>query len=70
MTLTTRAGQAERDLPQGHQHAGAREIGEGLSDALKNLIGLERQAYDIDGPEGDNSVKQLSDLMDSLSQGA
>lgn len=40
-----------------------------LSDALKNLIGLERQAYDIDGPEGDNSVKQLSDLMDSLSQG-
>ncbi|HEJ7514688.1 TPA: hypothetical protein SMG93_005309 [Klebsiella oxytoca] len=41
-----------------------------LSDALKNLIGLERQAYDIDGPEGDKSVKQLSDLMDSLSQGA
>ena len=41
-----------------------------LSDALKSLIGLERQAYDIDGPEGDNSVKQLSDLMDSLSQGA
>ena len=41
-----------------------------LSDALKNLIGLERQSYDIDGPEGDNSVKQLSDLMDSLSQGA
>lgn len=41
-----------------------------LSDALKNLIGLERQAYDIDGPEGDNSVKKLSDLMDSLSQGA
>ena len=40
-----------------------------LSDALKNLIGLERQAYDIDGPEGDNSVKQLSELMDSLSQG-
>ena len=41
-----------------------------LSDAMKNLIGLERQAYDIDGPEGDNSVKQLSELMDSLSQGA
>lgn len=41
-----------------------------LSDALKNLIGLERQAYDIDGPEGDNSVKKLSDLMDTLSQGA
>lgn len=41
-----------------------------LSDALKNLITLERQAYDIDGPEGDNSVKKLSDLMDTLSQGA
>ncbi|MBC3250462.1 hypothetical protein H8I91_09325 [Serratia fonticola] len=41
-----------------------------LSDALKNLIALERQAYDIDGPEGDNSVKKLSDLMDQLSQGA
>ncbi|HAI8714144.1 hypothetical protein RCT21_03490 [Escherichia marmotae] len=41
-----------------------------LSDALKNLVGLERQAYDIGGSEGDNSVKQLSDLMDSLSQGA
>lgn len=41
-----------------------------LSDALKNLIGLERQAYDIDGPEGDSSVKKLSDLMDTLSQGA
>ena len=41
-----------------------------LSDALKTLIGPERQAYDIDGPEGDNSVKQLSELMDSLSQGA
>lgn len=41
-----------------------------LSDALKNLIGLERLAYDIDGPEGDNVVGKLSDLMDSLSQRA
>lgn len=41
-----------------------------LSDALKNLIGLERQAYDIDGSAGDNVVDKLSDLMDSLSQGA
>jgi len=41
-----------------------------LSDALKNLISLERQAYDIDGLEGNNAVKTLSDLMDSLSQGA
>ncbi|MFS7308397.1 hypothetical protein [Rahnella inusitata] len=41
-----------------------------LSDTLKNLIGLERQAYDIGGPEADNVVGKLSDLMDSLSQGA
>lgn len=41
-----------------------------LSDTLKNLIGLERQAYDIGGPESDNAVGKLSDLMDSLSQGA
>lgn len=41
-----------------------------LSDALKNLISLERQAYDIDGSSGDNVVDKLSDLMDSLSQGA
>lgn len=41
-----------------------------LSDTLKNLIGLERQAYDICGPETDNVVGKLSDLMDSLSQGA
>ena len=41
-----------------------------LSDALKNLIGLERQAYDIGDDKGDNVVSKLSDLMDSLSQGA
>ncbi|WP_145579772.1 hypothetical protein [Yersinia vastinensis] len=41
-----------------------------LSDAMKNLIGLERQAYDIGDDKGDNVVSKLSDLMDSLSQGA
>lgn len=41
-----------------------------LSDAMKNLIGLERQAYDIGEDKGDNGVSKLSDLMDSLSQGA
>ncbi|WP_017346126.1 hypothetical protein [Pantoea sp. A4] len=40
-----------------------------LSDALKNLIGLERQAYDIDGPTGDDATKKLSDLMDDLAKG-
>lgn len=41
-----------------------------LSDAMKNLIGLERQAYDIGDDKDDSVVSKLSDLMDSLSQGA
>lgn len=40
-----------------------------LSDTLKTLVGLERQAYDIDGPAGDDATKKLSDLMDDLSKG-
>lgn len=40
-----------------------------LSEALKNLIGLERQAYDIGGPTGDDEAKKLSDLMDDLAKG-
>ncbi|HBZ2492084.1 TPA: hypothetical protein N3Z59_002208 [Klebsiella pneumoniae] len=40
-----------------------------LSDTLKTLIGLERQAYDIDGATGDESTKKLSDLMDDLAKG-
>lgn len=39
-----------------------------LSETLKNLITLERQAYNIDDAPKDNSVSQLSDLMDKLSQ--
>lgn len=39
-----------------------------LSETLKNLITLERQAYNIDDTPKDNSVSQLSDLMDKLSQ--
>lgn len=41
-----------------------------LSETLKNLIGLERQAYNIDDEQGDSTVKKLSDLIDDLSQGA
>ncbi|KAF6685242.1 hypothetical protein [Pantoea sp. EKM20T] len=40
-----------------------------LSDTLKTLIGLERQAYDIDGLTGDEASKKLSDLMDDLAKG-
>ncbi|OCG77940.1 hypothetical protein [Gilliamella sp. Occ4-3] len=39
-----------------------------LSETLKNLITLERQAYNIDDIPKDNSINQLSDLMDKLSQ--
>ncbi|HHJ4378081.1 TPA: hypothetical protein ACQJWS_002793 [Citrobacter freundii] len=41
-----------------------------LSETLKNLIGLERQAYSMDEGEKDKVVDALSDLMDSLSRGA
>ncbi len=41
-----------------------------LSETLKNLIVLERQAYGIDDGNGNKTIDQLSDLMDSLSQGA
>lgn len=41
-----------------------------LSETLKNLVGLERQAYGMDEGEKDKVVDALSDLMDSLSQGA
>ncbi|WP_435930077.1 hypothetical protein [Dryocola sp. BD613] len=40
-----------------------------LSDTLKTLIGLERQAYGIEGPTGDDTTKKLSDLMDDLAKG-
>ncbi|EGT5706158.1 hypothetical protein SMY59_002548 [Cronobacter sakazakii] len=41
-----------------------------LSEALKNLIGLERQAYDIGSATADDTTQKLSDLMDELSGGA
>ncbi|EOW2370905.1 hypothetical protein ACNZA9_001770 [Cronobacter sakazakii] len=41
-----------------------------LSEALKNLIGLERQAYDIGSTTPDDATQKLSDLMDELSGGA
>lgn len=41
-----------------------------LSEALKNLIGLERQAYDMDAKTGDDDTQKLSELMDALSGGS
>ncbi len=57
-------------LPCHHQYAGRVKSMKALSETLKNLIGLERQAYSMDEGEKDKVVDALSDLMDSLSQGA
>ena len=40
-----------------------------LNELYHKVIGLERQAYDIDGPTGDDTSKKLSDLMDDLAKG-
>lgn len=39
-------------------------------DAQIKVINAERKAYNLDSDEGNKAVDQLSDLMDSLSQGA
>ncbi|MBC4011733.1 hypothetical protein H8R13_08300 [Morganella morganii] len=38
-----------------------------LSETLKNLISLERQAYGLDDMQPNKTASQLSDLMDELS---
>ncbi|HDU8645570.1 TPA: hypothetical protein RG704_000229 [Morganella morganii subsp. morganii] len=38
-----------------------------LSETLKNLIGLERQAYGLDDMQPNKTASRLSDLMDELS---
>ncbi|HEK1040414.1 TPA: hypothetical protein SMQ30_003422 [Proteus mirabilis] len=39
-----------------------------LSETLKNLVGLERQAYGLDDAQPNKTASQLSDLMDDLSK--
>lgn len=39
-----------------------------LSETLKNLVGLERQAYGLDGVQPNKTASQLSELMDDLSK--
>lgn len=39
-----------------------------LSETLKNLVGLERQAYGLDDVQPNKTVSQLSELMDDLSK--
>ncbi|MBD1228329.1 hypothetical protein [Xenorhabdus griffiniae] len=40
-----------------------------LSETLKNIIGLERQAYGLDDMQPNKAIDQLSNLMDELSKG-
>ncbi|EJD6087656.1 TPA: hypothetical protein ACQFKW_001219 [Proteus mirabilis] len=39
-----------------------------LSETLKNLVGLERQAYGLDDVQPNKTASQLSELMDDLSK--
>ncbi len=39
-----------------------------LSETLKNLVGLERQAYGLDDVQTNKTASQLSELMDDLSK--
>ncbi len=39
-----------------------------LSDTLKNLVSLERQAYGLDDVQPNKTASQLSELMDNLSE--
>lgn len=39
-----------------------------LSETLKNLVSLERQAYGLDDVQPNKTASQLSDLMDDLSK--
>lgn len=39
-----------------------------LSEILKNLVGLERQAYGLDDVQPNKTASQLSELMDDLSK--
>ncbi|EOG9641537.1 hypothetical protein NEX60_003741 [Proteus mirabilis] len=39
-----------------------------LSETLKNLVGLERQAYGLDDAHPNKTASQLSELMDDLSK--
>ena len=38
-----------------------------LAEALKTLVGLEREAYGMNTDHGTGEVKRLSDLIDELS---
>lgn len=42
----------------------------GLSDSLKTLVTLERQAYGLDEDKGNNAISDLADLMKELSDEA
>ncbi|EPN1046025.1 hypothetical protein [Proteus mirabilis] len=44
------------------------KLAKALSETLKNLVGLERQAYGLDDVQPNKTASQLSELMDDLSK--
>ncbi len=59
----------DTDITSENHASMARTIAAGV-DAQIKVIAAERKAYNLDTDEGNKSVDGISDLMDSLSQGA
>jgi len=57
------------DITEDNHASMARSITAGV-DAQIKVIAAERKAYNLDSEEGNKTVDDLSNLMDSLSQGA
>lgn len=59
----------DAEITEENHGAMSRSITAGV-DAQIKVINAERKAYNLDTEEGNKSVDNISDLMDSLSQGA
>jgi len=59
----------DADITEENHASMSRSITAGV-DAQIKVINAERKAYNLDSEEGNKTVDNLSDLMDSLSQGA
>ncbi|MEN4977554.1 hypothetical protein ABEI05_05430 [Erwinia billingiae] len=59
----------DAEITEDNHSSMARSITAGV-DAQIKVIAAERKAYNLDTEEGNKSVDNISDLMDSLSQGA
>lgn len=59
----------DAEITEDNHASMSRSITAGV-DAQIKVINAERKAYNLDSEEGNKAVDNLSDLMDSLSQGA